>query len=149
MSFLKAQVSFPSNFASIFSAIKHNSPIHILAQTLYTLFKRSPLKCKFWRFSSAPVKIRQILYVNFELTSQFLFKFCIILQCHDIKLPCKFWAHKFTTLDKRTPSKSQFLDFQTCSGENLLNSSCRFWKHKSVFQQILHQYSVSSNITLL
>ena len=29
------------------------------------------------------------------------------------------------------------------------NSSCHFWKHKSVFLQILHQYSVLSNITHL
>ena len=126
MSFLKAQVSFPSNFASIFNAIKHNSSILFLAQTLYTLFKRSPLKCKFLRFSSAPVKISQIHHVNFELTSHFLFKFCIILDCHDTKLPCKFYAHTFSTLGKRTPSKSQFLDFQTCSSESLLNPSCRF-----------------------
>ena len=122
MSFLKAQVSFPSNVASIFSAIKQNSPILFLAQTLYTLFKRSPLKCKFLRFSSARVKICQIPHVSFELTSQFLFNFCIILHCHDTKLPCKFSAHTFSSLDKRTPSKSQFLDFRTCSGENLLNS---------------------------
>ena len=55
----------------------------------------------------------------------------------------------YSTLDKRTPSKSQFLDFPTWSGENLLNSSCHFWKHKSFFLQILHQYSVPSNITRL
>ena len=48
MSFLKAQVSFPSNVASIFSAIKHNSPIPILAKTLYTFFKRSPLKVQIY-----------------------------------------------------------------------------------------------------
>ena len=29
------------------------------------------------------------------------------------------------------------------------NSSCHFWKHKSVFLQILHQSSVPSNITPL
>ena len=29
------------------------------------------------------------------------------------------------------------------------NSSSRFWKHKSAFPQILHQYSVPSNITPL
>ena len=29
------------------------------------------------------------------------------------------------------------------------NSSCHFWKHKSFFLQILHQYSVPSNITPL
>ena len=51
----------------------------------------------------------------------------------------------FSTLDKMIPSKSLFLDFQTCSSKNLLNSSCHFWKHKSVFSQMLHQYSVQSS----
>ena len=46
-------------------------------------------------------------------------------------------------------SKSNFLDFWTCSSKNLLNSSCHFWKHQSFFLQILHQYSVPSNITPL
>ena len=102
------------------STINHNSPILFLAQTLlYTLLKRSPLKCKILRFSSARVKTP---HVNFELTSQFLFKFCIILHCHDTKFPCKFSARTFSNLDKRTPSKSQFLDFWACSRENLLNS---------------------------
>ena len=77
-------------------------------------------------FSSARVKISQIVHVSFELTSQFLFEFFIILHCHDTSFPCKFWAHKFSTLHKRVPSKFQFLNFQTCSGENLLNSSCHF-----------------------
>ena len=85
MSFLKAQFSFPSNVASVFTAIKHNSPILYLAQTLYTLLKKSPLKCKFMRFSSAWVKIS---HVNFELISQLLFKFCIIRHCHDTQFPC-------------------------------------------------------------
>ena len=57
MSALKAQVIFPSNLASVFSVIKHNSPIRFKAQTLYTLFKRIPLNGKFLRFSSAWVKI--------------------------------------------------------------------------------------------
>ena len=34
-------------------------------------------------------------------------------------------------------------------GENLPNSSCYFCNHKSIFLQILHQYSVPSNITTL
>ena len=90
MSFLKARVSSTSNVVSVFITIKHNSPIPLSGQTLYTLFKRSTLKCKFLRFSSPWVKICQIPHVNFELTSQFLFKFSIILYCHDTKLPCKF-----------------------------------------------------------
>ena len=111
MSFLKAQVSFPSNVASIFSAIKHNSPILFLAQTLYTLFKRSPLKCKFLRFLSAWVKIRQIPHVIFESTSQFSFKCCINIQCHQAKLPILFLAQILCTLFKRSPLKCKFLRF--------------------------------------
>ena len=88
--FQKPQVSFLSNLASIFSAIKHNSSILFVAQTLYTLVKSNLLKCKCLRFSSVRVKICQIPHVNFELTSQFLFKFGIILDCHDTKLSCKF-----------------------------------------------------------
>ena len=86
---LESTSQFSSNFASIFSTIKHNSPILFLAQALYTLVKSSLLKCKFLKFLSARVKICQIPPVNFELTSQFLFKFCMILHCHDTKLPCK------------------------------------------------------------
>ena len=41
----------------------------------------SKLKCKFLRHFSAWVKVRQISHVNFETTSQFLFKFCIIHEC--------------------------------------------------------------------
>ena len=113
MSFLKAQVIFPSNFASIFSAIKHNSSILFLAQTLYTLVKSNLLKCKFLRFSSARVKICQIPHVNFELTSQFFFKFCIIFYCHDTILLCKFWAQTLYTLFKRSPLKCKFLRFSS------------------------------------
>ena len=54
-----------------------------LAQKIYTLLKRSTLKWKFSRLSRARVKIHQISHVNFEMTSQFLFKFCIIIHCHD------------------------------------------------------------------
>ena len=59
MSSLKLQVRFPSNFTSIFSAIKHNSSVLFLVQALYALVKRSPLKCKFLRHLSVWVKVRQ------------------------------------------------------------------------------------------
>ena len=54
-----------------------------LAQTIYTLLKRSTLKWKFLRLWSAWVKIHQIPHVNFEIISQFLFRFCITLHFHD------------------------------------------------------------------
>ena len=54
-----------------------------LAQTIYTLLKRSPLKGKLLKLSSAQVKICQIPHVNVETTTRFLSKFCIILQYHE------------------------------------------------------------------
>ena len=54
-----------------------------VAQTIYTLLKRSLLKWIFLRLLSAQVKICQIPYVNFETTNRFLSKFCIPLQCHE------------------------------------------------------------------
>ena len=85
MSIQKVQVSFLSNFASIFSAIKHNSSVLSQLKHYIHLAKSSPLKCKFSRFSSARVKIRQIAHVKFELTSQFLFEFApfFILMTHN------------------------------------------------------------------
>ena len=60
-SLLKVQVIFPSNFAPIFSTIKHKSSVLFLAQRLYTLVKISPLKRKFLRFLSAQVKFVKFL----------------------------------------------------------------------------------------
>ena len=54
-----------------------------LAQRMYTLLKKSPLKWKSLRLWSAQVKICQILYANFETASRFLSKFCIPLQFHE------------------------------------------------------------------
>ena len=45
-----------------------------LSQTIYTLLKSSLLKWKFLRLLNTRVKICQILYINFEMTSWFLSK---------------------------------------------------------------------------
>ena len=80
-----------------------------LAQTIYTLLKRSPLKWKLLRLSSAQVKICQISYPNFETTSRFRSKFCIPLQFHERLLLCTFLAQTIYTLLKRSPLKWKFL----------------------------------------
>ena len=113
------------------------------------MVKSSPLKSKILTFSSAPLKIHQITHINFELTSQFPFKFCVILRSNDTQLPRKFQAHTFFTLDENTEEKTQFLECGTCSSEKLPNSSCVFGNYKSVCLQILHQSLVQSNITRL
>ena len=58
-------------------------PLTFLAQRIYTFLKRSPLKWKFLRLSSARVKFCQISYANFQTTSRFLSKFCNPLQFHE------------------------------------------------------------------
>ena len=83
MLILKRQVDSSANFLSLFSVMKDNSSVPFLAQKMYTLLKKSALKWKLLRLSSAWVKIRQIPQVNFKMKSQFLFKFCIILHSHD------------------------------------------------------------------
>ena len=47
------------------------------------------------------------------------------------------------------PHKSPNWETFECSGENLPNPSCHLRKRKSVFLQILYQFSVPSNITPL
>ena len=79
LSFLKAQVSFPSNFASIFSAMKDNSSVIFYLKHYILWAKKSSIKCKFLSFSSVQVKIlmsilkRQVnSFLNFPSFSVFM-----------------------------------------------------------------------------
>ena len=83
------------------------------AQTIYTLLKRSPLKWKFWRLTSAQVKTCQIPYANFEMTSRLLSKFCISLQLHERLFLCSFLAQAIYTLIIRSPLNWKSLRFSS------------------------------------
>ena len=114
------------------------TPLYFLSsQTLYTLVKSSPLKCKCFRLLSAQVKMYWIPHVSFELTSQFLFKFYIILHCIRHNSPVNF-KHIHFLLWIKGPYKSPNFETFVRSGEILANSSCRFPNQKPVFLQILH-----------
>ena len=119
-----------------------------LAQAIYTLLKRSTPKWTFLGISSARVKIRQISHVNFEMTSQFLFKYCIILHCHQNNLSMDFKPIPFLLLIKGSHQSPNFETFKYY-GENLSYSSCHFPNHQLVFLQILYHPSVSWKITPL
>ena len=97
---------------SVSSAFNWVLPFYFLKWNhyLYALVKSSPLTSIFLRFFNALVKIRLIPHVNFELTSQFLFNFCIIVMTHNS--PVNFKPIHFQP-DKRMSSRSQFGDFQT------------------------------------
>ena len=90
------------------SVVRKIIPLFFLAQTVYTLLNRSPLKWKFFRLSNAQVKICQIFFVNFETTSRFLSKFCIPLQFHERLFLCTFLAQTIYILLKRSPLKWNF-----------------------------------------
>ena len=47
MLFLEPRVSFPSNFALLFSVMRHNSSVYFSSKSSYALDKRSSSKCEF------------------------------------------------------------------------------------------------------
>ena len=118
-----------------------------LAQTMYTLLKRSPLKWKFLRISSsAQVKIYQIFYVNFETTSWLLPKFCIPLQFHERLFLCTFFISNIIYFAQKQPIIMKMFETFKCSGQISSNSLCQFWNNKSIPLQILYLSSVSWKI---
>ena len=83
------QISYVSIETASRFLSKFSIPLHFLerkllctflAQRIYFLLKRTPLKWKLLRLLRAQVKICQIPDVKFETTSWFLSKFCIPLQ---------------------------------------------------------------------
>ena len=107
MPILKRGIDSSRNFTSLFQFHERLLLCIFLAQTIYTLLKRSLLKLIFLRLSSPQVKFCQISYVNFETASPFLSKFCIPLQFKEIL--CTFLAQRIYTWFKRSPSKLKVL----------------------------------------
>ena len=108
--FWNHKVRVYSNFASLFSVMKDNSSVFFLAQT-FILWTKRARRSEIFRLLSGWVKIQQILYAMFETASQFFFKLCITLQCHERYLFCSFLADPVHDLDKRSPSKYKISDF--------------------------------------
>ena len=121
--FLETQVSFPSNFVSILSAIKHNSSVFFFAQT-YNLVKISILT-----FSSVLMKICQIAHIIFQTTSQFFFKFYMTRQCHEIYSSVFFLGQMLYTWHRGTNQSANVLGF--------LVLGSKFIKSLSFLKQII------------
>ena len=130
-------------FLSFFSFIKDYSSVLFLAQTIYTLLKRSPLKLKFLRFWSSLVKFCQIHYANFERTSRFLPNFCIFLQFHKRLFLCNFFSSNNIYFAQKDPDKMKIFEILDCSGQILSNSLFQFWNDKSLPLQFFCFSSVS------
>ena len=76
------RVSFSFNFASPFSARKHNSSVFFHLNFI-CFGQKDLIKVQIFRPVTACMKINQIPYVIFQATCQFSFKTCINFQCHD------------------------------------------------------------------
>ena len=68
-----SQLSFKFLHQTLLSWNK--APLYPFRSNIIYFGQKQPIKCKFLRLSSSRVKIHQILYVNFETTSKFLFRF--------------------------------------------------------------------------
>ena len=62
--------------------MRQNSSV-IFHLKLYIFGQKEPIKVQTFRVSTAGMRINQISYVILQATSQFSFKFFIILQCHE------------------------------------------------------------------
>ena len=146
-SVFKWQVNSSSSFASLFIVTRHNSSLNF--KLIHFLIKIPILT-----LSSALVKICQISHVIFQTTSQFFFKFCITLQCHERWLLYTVLAQTYT-LVTRSPLKPKFLDFQVLGSKFIkflmsifkrqVNSSSDF---ASFFIVVIHNFSLNFNLIL-
>ena len=76
-----------------------------LAQTLHTIDKSSRSKSK---FSDLPLLALKFTKFISGTKSQFLFKLCITLHCHETYILCTFSSKTLYALDKRSASKCKF-----------------------------------------
>ena len=107
MSFLKAQVGFPSK-SSVSSNI---TPLQLKVYNIH--WSKEPIKQQIFGFSSARFKIHQIPHV----------KSFFIVMTHNSSV--NFKLINFLLWTKGSHHSPNFDTFE-CSGENLPNSSCQF-----------------------
>ena len=76
------------------------NPLYFFGSNLIYFGQKESIKVKFFRLLRGRVKFEQIPHVIFESTSQFFFKLCITLQCHERWLSYAFLAETLYGLDK-------------------------------------------------
>ena len=124
--------------------------MYFLAQTMYTLLKRSPLKWTFLRLLSAEVKICQISYAKFEATNKSIPLEILYPSAVSWRItPLYFSSTNNIHFAHKEPIKVKIFETFEHSGQNLSNFLCKFLNDKSIPLEILHPSSVSWKITPL
>ena len=137
MSFFKAQVSLPSNFASIFS-VSSITFLYFFQLKHYILLSKEPIKEQIFQIFECSSHNLSIFKSQISSSSNFASFF--IVTRHNSSTNFKLIDFLFWT--KGSHQSPNYETFK-CSGENLPNFSCHFSNHKSVFLQILHHSLVS------
>ena len=83
MSFFKQKGSFSSKFESLLSVMGDNLPV-FFQQKLYMLLTKVAYQSANFETVTVCIKICQIFHVIFGTKSQFFFKLCITLTCHEV-----------------------------------------------------------------
>ena len=86
---------------------------------------------QFWNDKSIPLQILYPSSVSWKIT------------------PLYFFSSNSIYFAQKEPIKKKIFETYECSGQNLLNSLCQFWKDKSIPLHILYPSSVSWKITPL
>ena len=145
MSFLEPRVSFPSNFESFFSVMRHSSFV-LFYLKLYMLWKKTAHLSAIFQSFKIALKLTKLLMSFFNPRVSFPLTFAssisvIIHNSYEI-----FYLKHYMLWTKRPHQSTVFQTFEY-SNESSSNSSYHFWNHKVRVFQILHYYWVSWKIT--
>ena len=121
----QATSQFTLNFTSPFSVIIHIIPLKLSNWNIICFGEKEPIKVQFFRPLESLMKVHPIPHVIFETTS--LGFIWILHHCS-----VYFCSSSLVYFGQKKTSKSNFQIFDWL-GENLPNSSCHTWNHKSVF----------------
>ena len=143
--FISAYANLPNSSChfwkhkSVFLQILHQSsmpsnitPLYFFSSKIIYFGQRSKLRSKFFRLSSAQVKICQIpmSILKWQVNSSSSFASFFIVMTHNSSVNFKLMHFLLWT---KGPHQSPNFDTFECSDENVPNSSCHFSNHKSVF----------------
>ena len=104
----------------IFETICHfpgTAPLYFFSSKITNFLQKQSIKVRTFRFATARIKIRQIHHVIFGTKSQFFFKLCITLQCHETNSSVLFHINLYMLWSKRSHQSANFQTFG-CSHEN-------------------------------
>ena len=132
MSVLKEQVSSSSDCSSFSSVISSNTSVSC-SLCIFYFGQKDHMKKPILTLSSVVKTIWQIPQVIFQIRSQFFFKFCVTLHCHEIYPSVLFYVKRCILCKKGTN--------QSGNGSDFLVVGSKFSKFFSFLKENINLYS--------